>query len=157
MLTSLSAGYHLTTNSWLDRTKFKIQKLYYDRRSFGQSVLMSSPIWGPMTRFLLLSGSYGFVDMGRPLWRENGSDVYNCCWPSPVHTFSGPSPTGLMTVFYCLRFETALTWRVRSPYLYFPGRGWPSFTSRHRVLFSLPPKTHRATVKYSKASFALAI
>jgi hypothetical protein len=25
----------------------------------------------------------GFVDVGRCLWRRNGSAVYNCCWSSP--------------------------------------------------------------------------
>jgi hypothetical protein len=40
------------------------------------------------------------------LWREDRSVVYNCCWPPPVHSFSGPSPMGLATIFYCLRFET---------------------------------------------------
>jgi hypothetical protein len=34
--------------------------------------------------------------------------VYNCCWPSPAQSFSGPSPVWLVTVFYCLRFETSL-------------------------------------------------
>jgi hypothetical protein len=34
-----------------------------------------------------------------PLWREGGSVVYNCCWPSPEQSFSGPSPAGLMTTF----------------------------------------------------------
>jgi hypothetical protein len=38
------------------------------------------------------------------LWREDGSVFYNCSWPSPVKLFSGPSPVGLMTIFYCLRF-----------------------------------------------------
>lgn len=28
----------------------------------------------------------------------------NCCWPSRAQSFSGPSPTGLITTFYCLRF-----------------------------------------------------
>jgi hypothetical protein len=28
--------------------------------------------------------------------------------PSPVHSFLGPSPMGLPTIFYCLRFETSL-------------------------------------------------
>jgi hypothetical protein len=41
VLTSLPAGYNLTTNSWAQLTDFK-SKLYYDRRS----VLMSNPIWG---------------------------------------------------------------------------------------------------------------
>jgi hypothetical protein len=56
------------------------------------------------------------------------SVVYNCCWASPAQSFSGPSPTGLMTIFYCLRFETSATWRVRSLYFYLPGTGWSSYT-----------------------------
>jgi hypothetical protein len=27
------------------------------------------------------------------------------CWSSPAQSFSGPSPSGLMTIFYCLRLE----------------------------------------------------
>jgi hypothetical protein len=46
------------------------------------------------------------------------------------------SPAGLMTIFYCLRFQTTPTWRARSPYLYPPGTGWPSYTPRHWVSFS---------------------
>jgi hypothetical protein len=30
-------------------------------------------------------------------------------------------------IFYCL-IETPPTWRARSPYLYLPGTGWPSYT-----------------------------
>jgi hypothetical protein len=52
------------------------------------------------------------------------------CWSSPAQSFSGSSPTGLMTIFYCLRFETPLTWRARSQYLYPPGTGWRSYTPR---------------------------
>jgi hypothetical protein len=52
----------------------------------------------------------------------------------------GLSPAGLTTTFYCLRFETPLTWRTRSPYLYPPGTGWP----RHRVPFPSPSTTRRA-------------
>jgi hypothetical protein len=63
------------------------------------------------------------VDVGRPLWRVDGTVVYNCCWPSPAQSLSGPSPAWLMTIFYCLRFETPPTWRVRSQYLYTPGKG----------------------------------
>jgi hypothetical protein len=52
----------------------------------GQSVLVSSTHLGLTTRFLLLSDSCGFVDVGRPLWRENRSVFYyvQCtiyCWP----------------------------------------------------------------------------
>jgi hypothetical protein len=60
-----------------------------------------------MTRFLLLSDSCGFVD-GRSPWREEGPVVYNCCWPSSEQSFSGQSPMELLTLFYCLRFETSV-------------------------------------------------
>jgi hypothetical protein len=63
---------------------------------------------GLTSRFLLLSDSCGFVHVGRSLWREDGSVVYNSCWLSPVQSFSGPSPVGLVVIFYCLRFETSL-------------------------------------------------
>jgi hypothetical protein len=49
----------------------------------------------------------GFIDVGRSLWREDGSAVYNCCWSSPAQSSSGPSPLGLATVFYCFRFQTS--------------------------------------------------
>jgi hypothetical protein len=42
-------------------------KLYYDRRSVGQSVLVCSPHLEPKVRFILLSDSCRFVDVGRPL------------------------------------------------------------------------------------------
>jgi hypothetical protein len=64
---------------------------------------------GLTTRFLLLSDSCEFVDVGRSLWRENGSVIYNCYWSSLAQSFSGPSPLGLVTIFYCLRFETSLS------------------------------------------------
>jgi hypothetical protein len=47
--------------------------------------------------------------MGRSLWREDGSVVYFCCWLSPVQSFSGPSSVGLVTIFYCLRFEASFS------------------------------------------------
>jgi hypothetical protein len=40
---------------------------------------------------------------------ENGSAVYNCCWSSPAQSFLGPSPEGLVTIFYSLIFETPPT------------------------------------------------
>jgi hypothetical protein len=46
--------------------------------------------------------------VGRSLWREDGSVVYNCCWSSPAQSFSGSSPEEVATIFYCLRFETFL-------------------------------------------------
>jgi hypothetical protein len=114
----------------------------YDRRSVSQSVWVSSKYMGPKTKLLLLSESCGLVDVGHPLCREDGSAVYNCCWPSPAQSYSSPSPSELV-----LRFETPPTWRARSPYLYPPGRGWPNYAPRHWVPLSSPPTTGRATVE----------
>jgi hypothetical protein len=57
-----------------------------DRRSVGKSLLVSSTHLGPKTWFLLLSGSCRFVDVGRFLWRKNGTVVYDCCWPSTAQS-----------------------------------------------------------------------
>jgi hypothetical protein len=113
----------------------------------GQSVSVSSTHLGSKTSSFLLPDNCGFVDVGRPLWREDGSSVYNCCWSSPAQSFSGPSPSGLMTIFYCLRFETAPTWRAMYPYLFPPGIGRPSYTPRYWVAFSSPLTARRATME----------
>jgi hypothetical protein len=102
----------------------------------------------PKTRFLLLSDSCGFVAVRRHLWREDGSVVYNCCWISPAQSSSSPIPTRLMTIFYCLRFETPPPWRARSPYLYPSGKGCLSYTPRHWVPFSSPHTNHRLRRRY---------
>jgi hypothetical protein len=54
---------------------------------------------GLMTRYLLFFDSYGLT---------RGWVFFICCWPSPAQYFSGPSPWGLGTIFYCLRIETSL-------------------------------------------------
>jgi hypothetical protein len=66
-----------------------------------------------MTRFVLLSDSCGLLDQVLPLWQEDGSVVYNCCWTSLAQPFSNSSPTGFMTILHCLDFETPPTWRSR--------------------------------------------
>jgi hypothetical protein len=66
------------------------------------------PHLGLMTRYLSLFGSYSLVFVGRPLWQEDGSVFYICCWPLPAQSFLGPSPLGLAPIFYCLRFENSL-------------------------------------------------
>jgi hypothetical protein len=67
-------------------------KLYYDRRSAGQSVLMSGTHLGPGTNFSPSFCKYfqavnGVLDVGRPLSREVGSMVLSCCWASPAQSF----------------------------------------------------------------------
>jgi hypothetical protein len=85
--------------------------------------------------------------MQHPVWREDGSVVYNCCWSSSAPLFPGLSHAGLMATVYCLRFDSPKTWRARSPYLYSPRTGCPNFTSRHCVPFSSPPTTLKTTVE----------
>jgi hypothetical protein len=86
----------------------RLRVLCYDRRSVDRCVLEWNTNLGLTTRFLLLSDTCGFVDVGRCPWREDRSVAYNYCWPLPAQSFSDPSPVGLATVFYCLRFETSL-------------------------------------------------
>jgi hypothetical protein len=47
-----------------------------------------------------------------PLWREDGSVVYNCCWYLPAQPFSCPSPAGNTTIFYFKKFEKNLERQV---------------------------------------------
>jgi hypothetical protein len=73
-----------------------------------------------MTRFLLLSDSCWFVDVGRCLWREDGSLVYNCCWPLSAQSFSGLSPVGVATKIRDFPFRrlvrlAGLRWRYSTP------------------------------------------
>jgi hypothetical protein len=65
-------------------------------------------LMGLMTRYLLLIDSYSLDFVGRPLSREDGSVFCICCWSLPAQSFSGPSPLGSVTIFYCLKFETSL-------------------------------------------------
>jgi hypothetical protein len=113
-------------------------KLCYDRRSVSHSVLMSSTHLGRTTRFLLLRDNCGFVDVGRSLslTRERICDLQLLLFLASAVILGW-----LVTIFYCLRFETPPTWRARSPYLYPPATGWPSYTLRHWVPFSSPSTT----------------
>jgi hypothetical protein len=66
----------------------------------GQPASLSScqaPIWGPRLDF--------YSCQTVTVWLICGPADYNWCWFSPAQSFSGPSPTGLMTIFYCLRLR----------------------------------------------------
>jgi hypothetical protein len=100
-------------------------KLICDWRSVGQSALVSGFHLEPMTSFCFLSDDCWILDVGHPLWREDGSVIYlyNCFWALPEQSLLGRSPAD------------SPTWRARSSYLYPPGTGWPSYTSGHWVSF----------------------
>jgi hypothetical protein len=117
---------------WTRAGKYGLKlKLIYDRRSIGQSVLVSGSHLEPMTRFLF------------SVWRLR---VSWCVTPSLtrgrvcnllVQLLLGLAravtlgPKSRITV----SSETPPTWRARSPYLYPLGTGWPSYTPGHWVPF----------------------
>jgi hypothetical protein len=86
---------------------------------------------------------------------RDGSVVYNCCWSSPVQSFSGPSPAGLATIFFCLRFETFLF--VASYHSQGHGGGiWPHLHTggeyfKVKVKVMLRPTVHSANLSWNKA------
>jgi hypothetical protein len=111
---------------WFIGLKFKF-KLYFDRRSVGQFFLVSGPLKGPLPdlNFLCLAITY-YLLAGRPLWREDGSVVCSAIthW---LRVAQHPEP------YIPISSETPPTWRARSPYLYLPGTGRPSYTPGHWV------------------------
>jgi hypothetical protein len=83
-------------------------KLLYDRQSVGPS-WCQAPTWDPRPIFPILSliiffDSFGFIDVGRSLWREVWSVLFSFGRASPAQPFSDLSPTGLMSIVYCLYF-----------------------------------------------------
>jgi hypothetical protein len=97
-------------------------------RPLGQSVFVSSPIWGPRADFHYCQTTAGYLNWGTLSDKEGVSVVYNCYWSSPAQSFWSPSRVGHMTILYCLSFVTPTTWRARSLYLYPAETGWPNYT-----------------------------
>jgi hypothetical protein len=101
----------LTTHLEL-RNSINNSELYYDRRSVCPKTKHPSRAYDQISVTVWPLRSF---DMGRPLWREDGSIFYDV-------------QCTMYNIFYCLRFET------RSLYLYPPGTGWPGYNPRHWVL-----------------------
>jgi hypothetical protein len=86
-------------------------KLSYDRRSVGLSVLVSGLYPGPATDLLsrhwkLSLNILVFLNMGRPLWLEDGLVIYSCCWVSPEQSVPG-SPAGFIAILAISRKRVA--------------------------------------------------
>jgi hypothetical protein len=134
-----SSGFKNSTRPQYQLLTSHSYQVTLSRLTRKQSLRVRITLWLEVYRQSVLDANWVLaviVLIQHPLWREDGSVVYNCCWPLPAQWFSGSSPARLMTIFYCLRFETPSTWRAKSPYLYPPGTGWPSYIPRHWVPFS---------------------
>jgi hypothetical protein len=70
--------------------------------SFGVKIHL-----GPNARSVLLSVA-GLLMWGTLSDERTGLSFVIWCWSSPAQSFSGPSPLGLTTIFYCLRLPTSL-------------------------------------------------
>jgi hypothetical protein len=109
--------------------------LYYDRRSVGQSILVSSPHLGLMTRFFHCQTIAGFW-YGAPSLTRGRVCLLQCT---------------IYNTFYCLRFEP------RSLYLYPSGTGWPGYAQLASEFSSLITILHGPNLpKHSSAIVACA-
>jgi hypothetical protein len=93
---------------------------------------LSKPIFGFKSSWRTSTGAYdqSSIITGLLMQRKDGSEVCICCWPSSAQPLSGSSTAGLMTIFYCLKFETPATWRASFTYWYYLGAGWPSYAPK---------------------------
>jgi hypothetical protein len=78
VLTGLPVGYHLITGPQLSTVNWLLVKVKVTLRpTVSQPVSRGvKPHRGPKTRFMLLSESCGFIDVGHPLWQADGSVIY---------------------------------------------------------------------------------
>jgi hypothetical protein len=77
----------------------------------GQPASLSwnkAPIWGLRPDLDYCLTVAGLLVWGALSDERTGLPFANCYWPSPVQSFSGLSPVGLVAIFYCLTFETSL-------------------------------------------------
>jgi hypothetical protein len=78
-------------------------------------------IWGPRPHFYYCQRVASLLVWDAPSDKKTGLLFTIAAAPLPAQPFLGLRPMGLMTIFYCLRFETPPTWRARSAYLCPPG------------------------------------
>jgi hypothetical protein len=106
------------------------------------------PHVGPTTRSHFFLGICEFVEMGRPLWREDGSVVYACIWSSS----SQLDLAELMTKFHFFRFQISPIFRARPPYLHSTGED--NFTGDHICqILCRPTKNEIFVLKSERNSF----
>jgi hypothetical protein len=95
-------------------------------RVYGLQLLLS------LARLFLSIENCAFLDVWRPLWREDGSVIYsyNCLSVLPEQSLSGPSPAQLTTILYC-RIPDSSNIEGQVP-VFIPPQNRPSCTPGHR-------------------------
>jgi hypothetical protein len=110
-LLKLTPNYSPTTNfPWLYPTDNWIPEPEPYITTDDQSASLSwnkAPIWGLRSDLSDCQTVAGLLMWGALSDGRTGV-AYNCCWSSRAQSFLGPSPVELMTIIYCLRFETSL-------------------------------------------------
>jgi hypothetical protein len=93
-----------------DSSQVKVKVMLWQTVSQPVFPGVKTLLWSK-TRFLFPSCNFGFFDFGHSLWREDGSVVYNCCWPSPAQTAQKPPLSTISLLLCCLSpWQPAGTW-----------------------------------------------
>jgi hypothetical protein len=104
VISSVSVARWLTLHIILRLNEWTQSEFYSYVTTDCQSASLSwnkAPIWGLRPNFYYCQTVAGLL-----MWGAASDE--SCCWPSPAQLLSGPSPVGLATIFYCVRFETSL-------------------------------------------------
>jgi hypothetical protein len=112
-------------------------KLYYDRQSVSQSVLVSSTHLGPTTNFSH-SLFYYFFRQFRVCWCGAPSLTRN--WVCSFQFLPGIVSAAIWDSwahFIASNFETPPTWRARFLYLFPQGTGYSSYTLIYILIYIL--------------------
>jgi hypothetical protein len=104
---------------------------------------------GSHYQIFVIANSCGYAELGRPLWHEDGSIVYNSLWPSQAHSFSNLSPAALIAVFYCQIFKSLQIWNARSRYLYLPKNKGTFCAPRHGFSYTSFAHSNQHHLHYS--------
>jgi hypothetical protein len=104
-------------------------KLCYDRRLVGQSILVTSPIWGPRPCICYCQAVADLL-----IWEALSDERMGLWFTIATGPRQPPSHGGLMTIFYGLRFETPPTWSESDSELLYDWR----FTANQFVLATSP-------------------
>jgi hypothetical protein len=94
--------------TYLGLLKYLKLKLICDRRSAGQCVFVSGSCLELMTRFFFSGWQLRVSWCSAPSLTRDGSVIYsyNCFWALPEQLLWGPCPEELVTIFYCLIWDS---------------------------------------------------